>query len=62
MLVANIRMNSFNKRKGQLDIQTWHGTGPKKSEKDSIAVLDKVYIDCAITVSYTHLDVYKRQA
>lgn len=48
MLVANIRMSSFNKRKGQLYIQTWHGTGPKKSEKDSVAVLDKVYIDSAI--------------
>ena len=48
MLVANIRMSSFNKRKGQLYIQTWHGTGPKKSEKDSVAVLNKAYIDSAI--------------
>lgn len=48
VFVANIRMFNFEKRKGQYYIQTWHGTGPKKSEKDSVEVLSKDYIDVAI--------------
>lgn len=48
IFVANIRMFSFHKRQGQYYIQTWHGTGPKKSEKDSIAVLSKEYVEIAI--------------
>ena len=48
VFVANIRMFNFEKRKGQYYIQTWHGTGPKKSEKDSVGVLSKDYIDVAI--------------
>lgn len=48
VFIANVRMPSFHKRKGQYYIQTWHGTGPKKSEKDSIDSLSKSYVESAI--------------
>lgn len=48
VFIANVRMASFCKRKGQYYVQTWHGTGPKKSEKDSIGTLSKSYVETAI--------------
>lgn len=48
VFVSNVRAFFFIKRQMQYYIQTWHGTGPKKSEKDSINVLSKEYIDIAI--------------
>lgn len=38
----------FLKRKGQIYIQTWHGTALKKIEKDAIQVLGKDYYNNAI--------------
>ena len=46
--IANIRMTDFQKKQGQIYIQTWHGMGPKKSEKDSLNSLSEVYIKEAI--------------
>lgn len=48
IFVANIRMPEFEKKKGQIYIQTWHGMGPKKSEKDSSDTLTPKYIKNAI--------------
>lgn len=48
VFIANIRMYEFEKRPGQVYIQTWHGMGPKKSEKDSCEVLADKYIQDAI--------------
>lgn len=52
--ITNVRNEYFNKKKEQFYIQTWHGVGPKKSEKDTISVLTNIYIkkaqkDCAQT-------------
>lgn len=54
IFIANVRMPEFDKKSGQFYIQTWHGMGPKKSEKDSISVLSEKYVrnaikDCAQT-------------
>lgn len=46
--IANIRMTDFQKKPGQIYIQTWHGMGPKKSEKDSLNSLSEEYIKEAI--------------
>ena len=45
--IANVRMSEFDKKSGQIYIQTWHGMGPKKSEKDSVSVLSEKYIEDA---------------
>lgn len=46
--IANIRMTDFQKKSGQIYIQTWHGMGPKKSEKDSLRSLSEEYIKDAV--------------
>lgn len=46
--IANVRMSEFEKKTGQFYIQTWHGMGPKKSEKDSLDTLTPKYIQNAI--------------
>lgn len=48
IFIANVRMSEFEKKSGQIYIQTWHGMGPKKSEKDSIEALGYEYIQNAI--------------
>lgn len=48
IFIANVRMPEFDKKPGQYYIQTWHGMGPKKSEKDSTSVLSEKYIKDAI--------------
>lgn len=48
VFIANIRMTDFQKRPGQIYIQTWHGMGPKKSEKDSLKSLAEEYIQDAV--------------
>lgn len=48
IFIANVRMAEFDKKPGQIYIQTWHGMGPKKSEKDSSSVLTEKYIKNAI--------------
>ncbi len=47
-VVSNIRYDFWFKRKNQKYIQTWHGTGPKIAEKDSLSVLDNDYAKLAI--------------
>ena len=47
IFIANVRMAEFEKKKGQYYIQTWHGMGPKKSEKDSSDTLSSDYINNA---------------
>lgn len=47
-IVANQWINLWNKRKKQVFIQTWHGSGPKKSDKDAINALSNSYINTAI--------------
>lgn len=48
VFIANIRMTDFQKRTGQIYVQTWHGMGPKKSEKDSLKSLAEEYIQDAV--------------
>lgn len=48
VFIANVRMPEFEKKTGQIYIQTWHGMGPKKSEKDSCDALTEKYIKNAI--------------
>lgn len=48
ILISNVRMKNFDKRSGQFYIQTWHGMGPKKSEKDTPSSLSEEYINDAI--------------
>ena len=39
-----------------------HNLGAEKKQLSHYVVLNRgYYIDCYVTVSYTHLDVYKRQ-
>lgn len=44
VIIANTRQNIWYKRDKQKYVQTWHGTGPKKSERDSIAILNDKYV------------------
>lgn len=44
VIIANTRQNIWYKRCRQKYIQTWHGTGPKKSEKDSLSTLNTDYV------------------
>ena len=48
VFIANIRMPDFQKKPGHIYIQTWHGMGPKKSEKDSLDSLAEEYVKDAV--------------
>ena len=48
VFISNVRMAEFDKKPGQIYIQTWHGMGPKKSEKDSCDTLTELYVQKAI--------------
>lgn len=48
IFIANVRMAEFEKKQGQIYVQTWHGMGPKKSEKDSCDTLSVAYVKDAI--------------
>lgn len=49
VIISNVRMVFFFKKKTQLYIQTWHGGGAqKKCENDVIESLDKKYVTNAI--------------
>lgn len=45
--LSNVRMFVPIKRKGQIYIQTWHGFGPKRIEKDVENKLSKYYVNGA---------------
>lgn len=48
MIISNVRMaESFKKRRNQFYIQTWHGFGAKKVEKDVELKLAREYVDKA---------------